>query len=198
MEIGGYSALSFYLFSGAIGLLLLLLGWSLWRPREAGKLPGDLSCLEDSGWRHATLYPPIRQALAPEDLAFLAQRVSKRQLRRIRTERRQVVLSYLSLLRADFEKLLQVAQVIVLLSPEVTAAQELSRLRLKVNFIWRYRFICMCLWAGSTPLPLINDLSNLLSGYSVRLEEAMKEMGERAAFVAEMVSSPDRRRIHPV
>jgi len=43
-----------------------------------------------------------------------------------------------------------------------------------------------------------SNLSNLLSGYSVRLEEAMKELGERAAIVAEMVSSPDRRSIHPV
>ena len=41
-------------------------------------------------------------------------------------------------------------------------------------------------------------LSNLVSGYSVRLEEAIRELGERAALVAEMVSTPDRRRIHPV
>lgn len=190
--------MSFYLVFGTVVSLLLLLGWSLWRPREAAKPSVDLACLEDTGWRHATLYPPIRQALASEDLAFLAERVSKQIVRKVRTERRQVVLSYLSLLRADFEGLLQVARAIALLSPEVTAVQELARLRLKVNFIWRYQLICMSLWAGSTPLPQINDLSNLLSGFSVRLEEAMKEMGERAALVAEMVSSPDRRRIHPV
>lgn len=53
------------------------------------------------------------------------------------------------------------------------------------------------LQAGFTPLPQIGNLSNLLSGYSVRLEEAMKQLGERAAIVAEMVSAPDRRRIHP-
>jgi hypothetical protein len=52
--------------------------------------------------------------------------------------------------------------------------------------------------AGFTPLPQISDLSNLLSGCSVRLEEAIRELGERAAMVAEMASSPDRRGIRSV
>jgi hypothetical protein len=56
----------------------------------------------------------------------------------------------------------------------------------------------MSVWAGFTPLPQISDLGDLLSAYSVRLEEAIRELGERAAMVAEMVSSPDRRRIDPV
>lgn len=116
----------------------------------------------------------------------------------MRRERRQVALSYLSALRADLDRLLWTARVVASLSPEVVAGQELQRLFLTVNFHWRYGLIRMSVWAGFTPLPQINDLSNLLSSYSVRLEEAMKEMGERAALAAEMVSSPDRRRIHPV
>jgi len=83
------------------------------------------------------------------------------------------------------------------LSPEVAAGQEFERVVLTVNFLWRYRVIRMSVWAGYAPLPQMDGLSNLLSGFRVRLEEAMKEMGERAAVVAEMVSSPDRRRIHP-
>lgn len=116
----------------------------------------------------------------------------------MRRERRQVALSYLSALRAEFERLLHTARVVAALSTEVAAGQELERTLLTVNFLWRYRLARMSVWAGFTPLPQISDLSNLLSAYSVRLEEAMKEMGERAALVAEMVSSPDRRRIHPV
>jgi hypothetical protein len=79
----------------------------------------------------------------------------------------------------------------------VAAGQEFERVVLTVNFLWRYRVIRMSVWAGYAPLPQMDGLSNLLSGFRVRLEEAMKEMGERAAVVAEMVSSPDRRRIHP-
>lgn len=116
----------------------------------------------------------------------------------MRRERRQVALGYLSELRMELDKLLQTARIITALSPEVAAGQELERVLLTVNFLWRYRVIRMSVWAGFTPLPQLSDLSNLISAYSVRLEEAMKEMGERAALVAEIVSSPDRRRIHPV
>ena len=92
-----------------------------------------------------------------------------------------------------------VVMVIATLSPQIGVAQEFERLRLRVSFLWKYRVIWLSLRAGFAPLPQVSDLSNLLSGYSVRLEEAMKEMGERAALVAEMVvSSSDRRRIHPV
>lgn len=116
----------------------------------------------------------------------------------MRRERRQVALAYLSALRAELDQLLRTAKVIASLSPEVAAGQELERVLLMVKFLWRYRIIRMSVWAGFAPLPQLSDLSNLLSAYSVRLEEAMKEMGERAALVAEMVSSPDRGRIHPV
>lgn len=116
----------------------------------------------------------------------------------MRRERRQVALAYLSALRTDMDKLLRTARILAALSPKVAADQELERVLLTVNFLWRYQLIRMSVWAGFAPLPQLSDLTNLLSGYSVRLEEAMKEMGERAALVAEVVSSPDRRRIHPV
>lgn len=118
--------------------------------------------------------------------------------KRVSRERRRVALSYLAALRQDFEELMHMSRVIAALSPQIGVAQELERLRLRVSFLWRYRIIWLSLRAGFAPLPQLSALSNLLSGFSVRMEEAMKEMGERAALVAEMVSSPDRRRIHPV
>src|SRR5262249_36505129 len=98
----------------------------------------------------------------------------------------------------DFERLLRTARVIAVLSPQIGVAQELERLRLTVNFQWRYRIVWLSLWAGDTPLPQLDDLTNLLSGFSVRLGTAIKELGERAAVVGEMVSAADRRRINPV
>lgn len=118
--------------------------------------------------------------------------------KRVSRERRRVALSYLAALRQDFEELMHISRVIAALSPQIGVAQEFERLRLRVSFLWRYRIIWLSLRAGFAPLPQLSALSNLLSGFSVRMEEAMKEMGERAALVAEMVSSPDRRRIHPV
>jgi len=67
-----------------------------------------------------------------------------------------------------------------------------------VNFHWRYRVVWASLWAGYLPIPQLDDLSNLLSGFSAQLEAAIKELGERAAAVGEMVSTADRRRINPV
>ena len=116
----------------------------------------------------------------------------------MRRERRQVALDYLSALLTEFNRLLRTARVIAALSPEVSAGQELQRILLTVGFLSRYRVIRLSLRAGFTPLAQLGELTNLLSGYSVRLEEAMRELGERAADVAEMVSAADRRRIHPV
>lgn len=185
------------MFTSLVGLLIVLLAWALRNRKRSAARPPTSLLLEDLN-RSAVIHSPtIRRALAPADLEFLASRAPGRLVRRVRGERRRIVLSYLTCLRDDFERLLRLARVIALLSPEVVAVQEFERLRLTVNFLWRYRLTRMRVWAGFAPLPQIDGLSNLLSGFSVRLETVMKELGERAALVAEMASSPDRRSIHP-
>lgn len=180
-----------------VAVLLLLLFWALHGSRRES--PGPLSKgLKESGRSHVDFLPQLRQALKDEDDEFLARAGTGGLRGRVGRERRRVALSYLSGLRQDFEELMRIAKVIAALSPEVAVAQEFERLRLKVSFLWRYEIIRIGLQAGFTPLPQISDLSNLLSGFSVRVEEAMRELGERAADVAEMISAPDRRRIHPV
>ena len=189
-------SVSFYFFTGIVGLLIVLLAWALrHRKPSAPHFSGLLG--EDLNRGAVTHLSQIRQALAATDLEFLALRAPKGLVRRVRRERQQIVLSYLTFLRADFEKLLQLARAIALLSPEVAAVQEFERLRLTVNFMFRYRLVWIRVWAGFAPLPQMDVLSNLLSGFNVRVETIMKELGERAALVAEMASSPDRRRIHP-
>jgi argininosuccinate lyase len=42
-------------------------------------------------------------------------------------------------------------------------------------------------------LPQLDGLGDMVSGLSVRMEEAMKELGERAALAAELASSLNRR-----
>jgi len=178
-------------------ILLVLLIWAFQGSERKGSSAAS-RVLKESGRAHVDFLPQLRQALQTDDYEFLS-RVGITGLRgRVGRERRRVALSYLAALRQDFEELMQVATVITTLSPEIAVGQEFERLRLRVGFLWRYRLIRISLQAGFTPLPQISDLSNLLSGFSVRVEEAMKELGERAAMVAEMVSSPDRRRIHPV
>lgn len=191
--------LTFYFFLAIIGFLLVLFVWSLRGPRKfvsSADLPSTI--LQNIQGSHVSHLPQISRALAPADSEFASERIPRQALRKMRRERRQVALAYLSALRAELDQLLRFARVIAALSPQVAAGQELERVLLTLNFLWRYRMIRLGVRAGFAPLPQLRDLSNLLSGYSVRLEEAMKEMGERAALVAGMVSSPDRRRIHPV
>ena len=190
---------TFYLFFAIIAILVVVFVWSLRIPKRLAppappsEMPQDLQ-----GSSHVAYLAQIRRALAPADFQFASERIPPDAFRRMRRERRQVALGYLSALRTELDKLLRTARIIAALSPEVAAGQELERVLLTVNFLWRYRVIRISVWAGFAPLPQINDLGNLLSAYSVRVEEAITELGERAAIVAEMVSSPDRRRIHPV
>lgn len=189
---------AFYFFLAILALLSVLFVWSLRNPKGQTDPAPSAAIPQDVQGSHVTHLPQIRRALAPVDVEFASKRIPREALRRMQRERRNVALAYLSALRAEFQTLLHTARMVAAFSPEVAGGQELERLVLTLNFLWRYRVIRIGVWAGFTPLPQISDLSDLLSGYSVRLEEAIRELGERAAMVAEMVSSPDRRRIGPI
>ena len=185
--------LPLFLFFGIVAVLLLVLGWALWKPPERGKLRGDPRSFDEDGRRHVTYLPQIRQALAKADFKFLRERASDKVQQRVRRERRGVALAYMDALRGDFQSLLRMARVIAVLSPEVAAVQEFERLRLTAKFSWQYQMIRWKLMAGFATLPQLDGLSNLVSGLSVRMEAAMKELGERAALAAELASSMNRR-----
>lgn len=184
---------SLVLFVGFITILLLGLAGALWVPRERRALPADPRLFEEGGQNPVAYLPQIRQALALADYDFLSKRASRGVQRRVRLERRKVVRAYLHALRGDFQTLLRMARVIAVLSPEVVAVQELERLRLTAQFSWRYQMIHWKLLAGRAPLRQLDRLSNLVSGLSVRMEAAIKELGERAAIATDLASSIDRR-----
>jgi len=186
-------SLSLFLLFGFVGILLLGLGWALWEPRERRKLQTDPRSLDEDGERHVTYLPQIRQALSPMDFDFLLKSASRELQRRVRLERLGVALAYLAAVRADFQRLLRTARVIAVLSPEVAAVHELERLRLTAKFAWQYKMIRWQLLAGFAPAPQLDGLSNLVSGLSVRMEAAMKELGERAAAAAKLASSVNGR-----
>jgi len=186
-------SVTLFLFFGFVAILLLGLGWALREPRERRKLRTDPRSLDEDGQRHVTYLPQIRQALAPMDFDFLLKSASRELQRRVRRERLGVALAYLAAVRGDFQRLLRTARVIAVLSPEVAAVHELERLRLTAKFAWQYQMIRWKLLAGFAPLPQLDGLSNLVSGLSVRMEAAIKELGERAAAAAELASSVNRR-----
>jgi hypothetical protein len=142
--------------------------------------------------------PQIRQALAPMDFDFLLKSASRDLQRRVRRERLRVALGYLAAVRGDFQSLLRTAKVIAVMSPEVAAVDELERLRLTAKFTWQYQMIRWKLLAGLAPVPQLDGLSNLVSDLSVRIEVAMKELGERAAAAAKLASTVNRRGLDAV
>lgn len=181
------------LFFLIVAALLAVLAWALRGPRPHAAHKLDLECLEQTGRRHATYLPLIHQALSPMDFAFLSSHGSPQLLRRARKERRRVALSYLTALHDDFQRLLRLAQVVALLSPDVGAAQEFERARLSLLFSWRYQMVRAALYAGLLSLPRLDALSHIVSELAVRMETALKDLGERAALAAKTASSLDGR-----
>jgi hypothetical protein len=99
---------------------------------------------------------------------------------------------YLTDLHADFERLLRLARVIAVLSPEVAASHEFERLRLTIRFNWRYQTVLLGLYAGLLFLPQLSGLSQIVGELAFRMECAMKQLGERAAVAAELASTLNR------
>lgn len=180
------------LFSTAVVLLLLGLAWGLRKPRKRKSLPADPRMLEVPGQRHATRLPQIHQALAAEDYVFLAKSASQKVQRQVRRDRRAITLSYLAALREDFQCLLEMAKIIAALSPEVAAAQEFKTALLAARFLWRYEMTRWKVLAGAVSTPQMHGLSNLVSDLSIRIEAALKELGERAAAAAQLASTVNR------
>lgn len=187
----------FYFFIGFVAVLLVLLVWSLRSPKKQADSRTDAADFQDPGRRHATYFSPIHRALAPADFEFLASRGSAKLARRVGKERRRMALLYLSSVQEDFRKLLRLARVIAVLSPEVGAAQEFERLWLGVQFGCRCQVIRFRLLCGLATLPQLSELSQMVSGFAVRMETAIAELGERAALATELASSLERRAVRP-
>jgi hypothetical protein len=176
----------------AVALLLILLLWALRAPRRNTTGAKDESALlGQSGRRHATYLPLIRQVLLPGDLAFVAARGFPELFHRMRKERRRVALSYLTALREDFIGLLRLAAVVAAMSPDLAPAQETERVWLNVQFEWRYQMLRIALHMGVFPQRRLDALSSVVSELAARTETAIREFGERAAMAKKLASSFD-------
>src|SRR5262249_15282609 len=119
---------SFWFYLGAMVLLAALLVWALRAPKKREEAFGSaISLLDEMGRRHAIYLPLIHQALSQTDLKFLASRGPAILARRVRRERRRVILAYLAALRDDFRQLLRFAKAVSVMSPEIATAQEAER-----------------------------------------------------------------------
>jgi hypothetical protein len=182
------------LFLGAMAVLFVLFSWLMRNPkRQSPACSVDSAPLEETGRYHATYLSVIHRAMAANDFEFLASRAPNGLLLRTHRERQRIAKLYLAHLRADFERLLQLARVIAGLSPPVRASREFERLRLILRFSWRYRLLALGVYSGPVLVSQINVLSMIVAELAARLESAIKDLGERAADTAD--SSLDRHRL---
>jgi len=178
---------------GTVGILAALLVYALRRPAGNQRLSEEVEAIADPARAHATYFPVIRQAMSAQDFTFLASKAQSPLIRRAQKERQRIAILYLGDLRADFQRLLRLARIIAVLSPEVAASHEFQRLRLSVSFTFRYGVILAALYAGWLLMPQLSGLSEMVSELAYRMETSMNELGERAVVAMELASTLNRR-----
>ena len=172
-----------------IAALVALLFWSLRQPRDGRK---KLWPLEDPARSNVQYFPQIQQALTSADRQFLRARGGEALARVVERERRKVARDFLRGLHEEFNQLLRLARIIASLSPKVVTLQEFERVRLTALFRWRLQVIYVRLALGARSTLEVQAVSDMISRLTVRIESAMRELGERASLAMELASTLDR------
>jgi hypothetical protein len=178
-----------WLVSGITVALLLLLVWALRGGRQSRGTPGRL---EDGVESHVQYIPQIQQALSVEDRQYLLTKGGAHLMKAVERERRKATGEFLDALNGEFHRLLRLARVVAALSPEVEPMQEFERLRLTAVFQCRLQLVRARLTMGSAPSRELGELSDVVSRLNVRMESAIRILGERAALAADMLSAVER------
>ena len=156
-------------------ILLGLLGYAV-RPFEKRALSPESVFEALSEPRHSFRLPQILQSLQPSDTEFLDRRGLHSLRRRIRSERTQIAIRYLSLLESDYETLLEASRILAVMSPEVVPMQEFERLRM-----------------GLAPWKGFSKISDMATTMSFRMESATSQIGLQAALAGDPASFMDER-----
>jgi hypothetical protein len=177
---------SLAVFASAGLLLLLAITWlalsgTRRRAKVVGNSPLERECV------HISHLPQIKQALANSDYTYLNDRGYPALAKRIAKERRRIALSYLACLRVEFDKLVHLARMVAVMSPNVEVVQEVQGLRLNLEFAYRYYLIYLRLVTGVAPLEAMGGLTNMVSALTIRMQTAMSELSERAALSTELL-----------
>jgi hypothetical protein len=178
-----------WLVLGTTLALVFLLVWALRRGRQSRATSGQL---EDGVESHVQYIPQIRQALSDDDRQYLLGKGGAHLMKAVERDRRKVTGEFLDALNGEFHRLLRLASIVAALSPEVQPMQEFERLRLTAVFQCRLQLVRTRLRMGNTPSRELGELSDVVSRLNVRMESAMRVLGERAALAADMLSAVER------
>jgi hypothetical protein len=172
-----------------IAIFLSLLVWSVGKKTSTARNAIDqpkgiyLTC------KHLTNLPQLRQALERSDFEYIEKRLGRRGVQKLQRERRRIALSYLEALHEDFVHLMQAAQLIASLSPNVEATQEWRRFKLRLKFEMKYRFLKARYGLGNLQFPAMWNLAILVSTLAIDLERVVNEMSVAAMLGREKTSA---------
>lgn len=127
---------------------------------------------------HCKHFVQIQQVLKTCDQVFIEQRLPKDITKKWRGERREVVRLYIRGLRQDFRGLEQLARSLAALSPKVNRKQEWEWAWLGIQFRLLYVFTELQFAAHNVPLQGLTNLTEMLMGLRMMLENTINEMSE--------------------
>jgi hypothetical protein len=170
-----------------IVLAIVLIGLLAWAVRPPKKL---LLSVDDvfaalSEERHYARLPQILQSLREEDTEFLFGSGHAPLAGRLRAERKQIALQYLTYLEEEYQLLLEASRILAKLAPEVIPMDEFERFRRNVRFVLCCRYLRGRLRLGLPPWGAFGILSDMEGEMTLRLEMTTARLGERAALASE-------------
>jgi hypothetical protein len=165
-----------------VAVLLSVLLWSTTRkPRNENLSPPDEDCFA-LPCQHLTTLPQIRQALELADIEYLAARGNHTTVKRVRRERRRVVLAYLDALREDFDRLMEATNRVAAFSQEVKAKHEGRRFALAAEFRLKHALLRVRFATGVSSFSGLANLVSMVSSRAIELDRVMTEIAAGAAL----------------
>lgn len=174
----------FLLFAFAALAFLLYLFLRQQRPNSTGEFPQTFT-VESFFDLNARHFAQIKQALSESDFRYLQTRGPASLARRLRHERREILVNYVCGLKEDFDNLLHLRQVLARLDAAVVRQHEPEVFRLRVAFYLLFALVQVKLalsWLTRVPAPTdLEPLVVVVNRMAQATEAALNGLAEAQA-----------------
>jgi hypothetical protein len=167
----------------SLGLAFALLLLWLLRPRKhSGRADAPIDLALKTGFpKHFQYFPQIRQALSAGDDQYLREVAPPEVAQQVFRERRAVARNFLRGLHEDFSSLERLGRMVASLSPVISRKQESERILVGIQFRLLYGLVWLHLSTGRMPLGQIEQLTELIGMFALRMEQAMAQISALSA-----------------
>lgn len=164
---------------------LFLLGALFWLSLRARRTPGSADLLRTISAeallpQHYKYFPQVCRAISIEDARYLKLRASPHIRRSARRARREVALKFLIGLNDDYRKLNRLARVLTTLAPSANQNREAQRIRMSIQFRFRWWLVWLEIWSGAAPVAELQSMAGSIGALAARMQNAMNLAKESA------------------